>query len=139
MPLSQWFLVLLSLTELLLLLVLALFFWRLRRSEAVVNELQRKQEEFVSKLHFNAELEQELVASFQERQRQLGQLDDMLAAKIKELRGLVARAERMCRTTDYLRDLVIRGRREGRSVEELADVAGLSVDEVELILMKAGE
>ncbi|MGE4298743.1 MAG: hypothetical protein AB7E47_11995 [Desulfovibrionaceae bacterium] len=138
MPVSQWLLILLSLTEMALLFLVVVFFWRLKRSEAALTQLQQKQEEFLTKLRFNAELEQELMASFEERQRQLGAIEDALAKRADELTHLIKTARELAQSPHMLRDLVVKGHRQGKSVQELAKATNLSTDEVELILMKRG-
>ena len=137
MPFSQWLLVFFSLMEVLLLAVVILFFWRLRRSEAILNKLQQKQEELLNRLHFNEEMEQELMASFEERQRELAGLEEVLSARSAELKKLISRAEEIGRSPHVLREIILKGHRQGRPAKDLARATGLSVDEVELILMEA--
>lgn len=126
-----------SLTELLLLVVVLVFFLRLRRSETLLNTLQEKQESLLRKLHFNAELEQELVSSFEQRQDVLSSLNERLESRAAELEKLLKQAEQVCRSPRFLRELIISGRRQGKSPQALAISTGLSVDEVELILEQA--
>ena len=133
---SQWILFFLSLTELVLLAFVILFFLRLKRSEEILDEVQQKQAQFLAKLHFNAELEAELVSSFEERQRELTQLDANLAQRAKEMEELLGRAEKVVRSPDTLRQTILKGKRDGRSNSDLARLTGLSLDEVELILMQ---
>jgi len=127
-----------SMTELALLLLLFVFFLRLKRSESLLNEMQAKQEAFAAKIRFNAELEQELVDSFAQRQEQLRQLDIQLEARAASLQKLIKQAEDITRSPHFLREMIIDGHRKGRSPQQLARATGLSVDEVELILMKSG-
>ena len=128
---------LVSLTELIVLVVVLFFFFRLRRSEALLNSLQEKQETLLKKLHFNAELEQELVSTFEQRQAGLENLDQALEARSRTLEKLLKQAESVCRSPQFLREIILSGRRQGRSIPELASSTGLSVDEVELILDQA--
>ncbi len=137
MPFSQWLLVFFSLMELLLLAVVILFFWRLRRSEGTLNKLQQKQEELLNRLHFNEEMEQELMVSFGERQRELVGLEEVLSARSTELKKLISKAEEIGRSPHVLREIILKGYRQGRSAKELARATGISLDEVELILMEA--
>ncbi len=138
MQLSHWILLFMSVTELALLLLLFVFFLRLKRSESLLNEMQAKQEAFAAKIRFNAELEQELVDSFAQRQEQLRQLDIQLEARAASLQKLIKQAEDITRSPHFLREMIIDGHRKGRSPQQLARATGLSVDEVELILMKSG-
>lgn len=130
---------LVSLTELLVLVVVLVFFFRLRRSEALLNTLQEKQEALLKKLHFNAELEQELVTTFEQRQAVLQGLDQALEARAQELAKLLKQTESVCRSPQFLREVILSGRRQGRTIPDLATSTGLSVDEVELILEQADQ
>lgn len=126
-----------SLTELALLVVVLVFFLRLRRSEALLGALQDKQEELLRKLHFNAELEQELVSTFTERQEMLSRLDERLQDRAADLEKLLKQAEQVSRSPRFLRELVLSGHRQGKPAQALAMATGLSVDEVELIIGQA--
>lgn len=137
MSLPQWLIIILSATELLLLFAILLFFLRLRRSEALLNELQQRQGELLAKLHVNAELEQDLMASFEDRQAGLAVLVDSLETKERELTELVHRAEKLLRSPEYTRNLILQGHRKGRTPKELARATGLSMDEVEMILAES--
>ncbi|MBU1003335.1 MAG: hypothetical protein KKE73_12555 [Proteobacteria bacterium] len=130
---------LVSLTELLLLVVVLFFFMRLRRSESLLNSLQEKQESLLRNLHFNAELEQELVSTFEKRQTELGRLNSALEERILEVKRLLQQTEQVSRSPHFLREVILSGRRQGKSVPELASSTGLSVDEVELILDQASQ
>ena len=134
---SQAILVFISLVEVILLAVLVLFFLRLKRSEALLTELQARQEEFVNKLHFNSELEAEMVLSFQERQKELAGLDQAIERRAAGLKQLIAKAESITRSPDTLKQMVLGGHRRGQSPAMLAKATGLSLEEVELILMQA--
>lgn len=139
MQFSQWMLLFMSITEIILLLLLFVFFVRLKRSESVLNEMQAKQESLIAKMHFNTQLEQEIVDSFAERQEQLRLLDIQLEARAAGLEKLIKQAEGMTRSPQFLREMILDGHRKGRPPQQLARATGLSVDEVELILMKAGK
>ena len=65
MQFSTLLLAFFSITELLLLGIIIVFFVRLKKSEALLNKLSQGQAEFVNKLHFNAQLEQEMKFLFQ--------------------------------------------------------------------------
>lgn len=126
-----------SLMELVLLALVIVFFFRLKRSEKSMNDLARKHDQMLNKLTFNAELEQELVSSFETRQQELVELDKELAAKAKELKKLIKQAESMSKSPDFLREIIFEGRRQGRTYTEIARSTGLSVEEVELIIEQA--
>ncbi|THB71234.1 MAG: hypothetical protein D6E12_01570 [Desulfovibrio sp.] len=130
-------LIILSIVEVLLLGALALFFLRLRRSEELLQELQSRQDDFLARLRFNAELEDELMASFGERQNQLARLGHSLDSRIAELTRLVDKAERMSQSPAVLRRMILDGHRQGKSNRQLAKATGLALDEVELILTEA--
>ena len=51
-----------------------------------------------------------------------------------ELRRLLEQAEGISRSPQFLREIILNGRRKGLSSRQIARNAGLSVDEVELIL-----
>jgi len=126
----------LSLVELALLFLLLVFFLRLRRSEHLLSTLQANQERLLTHLQQNAELEQEVVASFAERQEQLRRLDMQLEARTQALQRLLSQADEVQRSPQLLREIIQDGRKRGRSVQELARETGLSADEVELILLQ---
>ena len=75
-----WILLVLSAVELILFFLLLKFFRRLRRSEEMFARLQSDQDSLLEKLRLNAELEQELMHSFAERQEELHALN----AKLEE-------------------------------------------------------
>lgn len=131
---SNLLFVFLSVTEVMLLVVVIFFFWRLRRSEAVLSALQSKQDELLNKLRFNAQLEQELVTTFEQRQQELMDLDTRIEERAKDLRRIIRQAEQMANSPQMLRETVLAGHRNGKSSQELAQSTGLSQDEVELII-----
>ncbi|WP_029894449.1 hypothetical protein [Desulfohalovibrio reitneri] len=137
MVLPQWLLALLSATEILLLVLVVFFFFRLRKSEEVLSRLRDKQEELLNKLRFNAQMERELVTSFEQRQAELAELDQALEGRSKELKKLLKQAEELTRSPQFLREVVLTGHRKGRSVQEMARSTGMSVEEVELIIDQA--
>lgn len=137
MTFSQLFLLIISGSELLLLVLLIVFYMRLRKSEALLTAMQASQESLVSKMHFNAELEQEIVDSFAKRQQELQEIEVQLEARAQELRTLLEQAEAVSRSPQFLRELILNGRRKGQTIPQLAKATNLSIDEVELILMEA--
>jgi len=124
----------LTVCELLLLLLVVLFFSRLRRSEDLLAKLQKNQDALLKKLDFNARLEHELVSSFQSRQAELAVLDQKLEERRAELERLVKKAEEYTRSPDFVRQIILNGARRGQSSQALAKATGLALDEVELIL-----
>ena len=124
----------LTVCELALLLLVVLFFSRLRRSEDLLSKLQKNQDALLNKLDFNAKLEQELVGSFTRRQAELAELDQKLEQRRAELEKLVKKAQEFSRSPDFLRQIILNGSRRGQSPLALAKATGLSLDEVELIL-----
>lgn len=133
---SLWLLVFLSCIELLLFFAVVVFYVRLRRSEQALNELQSKQEALLERLASNAQLEQELVASFHHRQAELEGLNEDMAEQAEALTELIRQAERITRSPQSLRQIILNGHRRGQSARALAHSTGLSVEEVELILME---
>lgn len=128
-----------SLFECAVLAGVLLFYLRLRRSESLLNTLQGNQNSLLQRIEMNAQLEREIVATFAQRQAELRNLDEKLEAKAQELRRLLEQAEGITRSPQFLRELILNGRRKGLSSRQIAKNAGLSVDEVELILTQAGE
>ncbi|MHC1789266.1 hypothetical protein [Solidesulfovibrio sp.] len=128
----------LTVSELALLLLVVLFFSRLRRSEDLLSKLQKNQDALLRKLDFNARLEQELVGSFQRRQAELAILDQKLEERSTHLEKLVRKAEEITRSPDFLRQIIVNGTRRGQSPQALAKATGLSLDEVQLILAQKG-
>ncbi len=138
MQISLWLLAFISVFELALLILLLIFFARLRRSEHLLVKLQSGQNSLLHNLHQNAELEKDLIASFAERQQELRSLDQKLEERAGALRKLLEQAENISRSPQFLRELIITGARQGRSPAQLAKATSLSIDEVELILAEAG-
>ena len=137
--LSLWTIIIFSLLEMVLLGAILFFFLRLRRSEALMHTLQANQELLLARLQTNAELERELVATFAQRQAELRALDQKLEERAEELRRLLGQAEGIVRSPQFLRELILNQRSKGASAKQIAKNAGLTVDEVELILTQAGE
>ena len=129
-----WILLLLSLVELVLFFLLLKFFNRLRRSEELLTKLQAGQDSLLDKLRVNAELEQDLMHSFAERQEELQILNAKLEDRAAEITELLAQAEAVSRSPRFLRELILAGAKKGRTADQLARSTGLSLDEVRLIL-----
>ncbi len=136
MQISFWLLILASLTEVLLFIGLVVFFVRLRRSEALLNTLQANQEQLLARLHLNAELEQELMDSFAQRQAELQALDHKLEERVLSLKTLLMEADGVNRSPQLLREIIVAGSRSGKSLQDLARSTNLSIDEIRLILSK---
>ncbi|MBE6442044.1 MAG: hypothetical protein E7022_06890 [Desulfovibrio desulfuricans] len=128
-----------SLFELAILGGVLVFYLRLRRSETLLNTLQGNQDSLLQRIEMNARLEREIVATFAQRQAELRNLDEKLEEKAQELRRLLEQAEGISRSPQFLRELILNGRRKGLSSRQIAKNAGLSVDEVDLILAQAAE
>ena len=131
---SFWMIALFTLAEMALLGAVLFFFVRLKRSEHLLTKLQANQEKLLSQVHKNTELERELVATFAQRQLELRALDQRLEDRAETLRRLLEQAEGIVRSPQFLRELILNGRKKGLSAQKIARSAGLSVDEVELIL-----
>lgn len=137
MPDNILFLLFIGACTLLELLVLGgalVFYLRLRRSESLLNTLQDNQQSLLARIEMNARLEREIVATFAQRQAELRELDEKLSKRVTELRRLLEQAEGISRSPQFLREIILNGRRKGLSSRQIARNAGLSVDEVELIL-----
>ena len=79
---NTFFLLAVTAAELLLLILVLLFFMRLRRSEQILSALQANQDDLLDRMLRNAELEQEMVATFSQRQEQLAQLNARMEERI---------------------------------------------------------
>lgn len=134
-----WLLVIISIAELFLFFLLLRFFVRLRKSEALLLQLSEDQQSLMDKLRTNAELERELMQSFSLRQSELQQLNSRMESKAQELHALLEQVETASRSPQFLRELIIKGSRKGRTPPQLAKATGLSLDEVQFILAQAGE
>lgn len=129
-----WILIAISLAEFVLFFMLLRFFARLRKSEQFLVELSQGQQSLMDKLRANAELERELMQTFATRQAGLQHLNDEIESKAAELSALLEQAESVSRSPQFLRELILSGRKKGRTPSQLAKATGLSLDEVELIL-----
>ena len=132
-----WLLIIISLAELVLFFLLLRFFARLRKSEALLLDLSQGQQSLMDKLRANAELEKELMQTFSVRQAELHHLNSSMESRAEELKKLLDQAETVSRSPQFLRELIIKGKKKGRTSAQLAKATGLSLDEVELILAQA--
>ena len=123
-----------SILELAILGGVLFFYLRLRRSETMLNALQGNQEALLARIEMNARLEREIVATFAQRQAELQNLDAKLEERAPDRRRLLEQAEGISRSPQFLREIILNGRRKGLSSRQIARNAGLSVDEVDLIL-----
>ena len=96
--------------------------------------MQGNQDSLLARIEMNARLEKEIVATFAQRQAELRNLDEKLEARTHELRRLLEQAEGISRSPQFLRELILNGHRKGLTSRQIAKNAGLSVDEVDLIL-----
>ncbi|MEF2232291.1 MAG: hypothetical protein V3571_15260 [Pseudodesulfovibrio sp.] len=131
---SDLLLILFTVSEIVLLAVVILFFLRLKKSEALLSGLQTRQEEFLKRLQFNTQLENELVATFEQRQQELVAINNGIENRAAELQKLVDLASEYCKSPQFMREIIIKGHRAGKSAAQLAKTTGLSLEEVELIL-----
>ena len=132
-----WMLIIISLAEIVLFVLLLRFFNRLRKSEELLSELSENQQALMDKLRANAELERELMQSFAARQASLQNLNASIEERAAELRSLLEQAQAISRSPQFLREVILSGKRKGRTSAQLAKATGLSLDEVELILAQA--
>ncbi len=130
----HWTIFATSIIEAFLLLLVLFFFVRLKRSEAALDKMQKSQQDFLEKLKFNNSLEQELVESFQERQNELLNLEEKLESRAQELRNLLETADGFAKSPHFVRQSILKGYRQGKSIEDLTHSSGLSRDEIELII-----
>ena len=120
--------------ELLLLGGALFFYFRLKHSESLLNTLQDNQQSLLARIEMNARLEREIVSTFAQRQSELRELDSKLEQRATDLRRLMEQAEGIARSPQFLREIILNGRKKGLTSRQIARNAGLSVDEVELIL-----
>jgi hypothetical protein len=137
MTLPLWIIMLLTLAECVMIILVLLFFSRLKRSEALIFRLQSNQEDMLERMYRNAALEQELVESFAQRQEQLHMLNKKLEDRAATLQRLLEQAEGITRSPHFLREVILNNNRKGLSPAQIAQKTGLSEDEVELILNQA--
>ncbi len=126
--------ILITIAELVLIGLVCSFFIRLKKSETVIQRLQENQEDLLDRVYRNAALEQELVATFSQRQGELAKLIPQVEDRILTLQKLVKQAEGITRSPQFLREVIQNARKKGQSIDQIARNTGLSKDEVELIL-----
>ncbi|MCR4665686.1 MAG: hypothetical protein K5657_00125 [Desulfovibrio sp.] len=129
--------VLSSLLELLILAGVLFFYRRLKKSEGLMGVLQDNQAKLLARIETNARLERDIVNSFAQRQAELEELNEKLEDRAQTLRRLLEQAEGITRSPQFLREIILNGRKKGYNAHQIARNAGLSVDEVELILAQA--
>ena len=134
---SNLLLILFTVSEIVLLAVVILFFLRLKKSEALLSGLQTKQEEFIKRLQFNTQLENELVSTFEQRQQELVAINNEIEKRSAELKKLVDLASEYCKSPQFMREVILNGHRAGKSAAQLAKSTGLGIEEVELIIDQA--
>ncbi|NDY57104.1 hypothetical protein G3N56_10160 [Desulfovibrio sulfodismutans] len=137
MSAEPYLILFLTLSELALIVLVVVFFSRLRRSEGLLHRMQNNQEQLLEKLRVNAQLEQELVSSFKRRHAELLALDEKLEERRAELERLLKQAREMSRSPQFLRQVIQNGHKKGQSIDALARSTGLAPDEVRLILEQA--
>ncbi|BDQ32873.1 hypothetical protein [Pseudodesulfovibrio portus] len=131
---SDLLIILFSVSEVVLLVVVILFFLRLKKSETLLSGLQANQDEFIKRLQFNTQLENELVATFEQRQQELVALNNQLEKKAAEMRKLIDLANEYCKSPQFMREIIIQGHRAGKTPAQMAKSSGLSLEEIELII-----
>lgn len=131
---SDLLIILLTISEVVLLGVVIMFFLRLKKSEALLSGIQIKQEEFIKRLQFNTQLENELVATFERRQQELITLNNEIEHKVAELKKLVNQADSYCKSPQFMREIILKGHRAGKSPAQLAKSTGLSLEDIDLII-----
>ncbi len=134
---SNLLLILFTFSEIVLLVVVILFFLRLKKSESLLSGLQAKQEEFIKRLQFNTQLENELVSTFAQRQQELVAINNDIEKRATELKKLVDMANEYSKSPQFMREIILNGHRSGKSPVQLAKSTGLSLEEVELIIDQA--
>lgn len=131
---SNVLLILITVSEVVLLGIVIVFFLRLRKSETLLSGLQANQEDFLKRIQFNTQLESELVATFEQRQQELVSLNNEIEERAEKLQKLVDLASEYCKSPQFMREIIIKGKRAGKSPVQLAKSTGLSLEEIELIL-----
>ncbi len=134
----QWLILIAGVFEILLISILVILFIKLRTSQALLLKLQNKQEAFLSRLDFNAKLEQELLSNFEKRQQELTRLDARLERRAHTLQGLLEQADAFAHSPVFLKQTILNGYRRGQSIEALARSTGLSIDEIEVVIDQEG-
>lgn len=134
---SNLLLILFTSSEIVLLAVVIIFFLRLKKSETLLSGLQTRQEEFIKRLQFNTQLENELVSTFEQRQQELVALNNEIEKRAAELKKLVNLANEYSKSPQFMREIILNGHRAGKSAAQLAKSTGLGLEEIELIIDQA--
>lgn len=129
-------LALITAAELVLIFLVLIFFKRLRKSEQVLLAMQNNQDELMDRMVRNANLEQELVSTFVQRQAELERLNIAMEERIFMLKKLLKQAEEISHSPYLLREVILNSRKKGMSSAMIAQKTGLAKDEIELILKK---
>ncbi len=129
-------LALITVAELFLIILVLIFFRRLRKSEQVMLAMQNNQEELMDRMVRNANLEQELVATFVQRQEELERLNIAMEERIFMLKKLIKQAEEISHSPYLLREVIMNSRKKGMNTDMIAQKTGLAKDEIELMLKK---
>lgn len=125
-----------TVAELFLIILVLFFFRRLRKSEQVMLVMQNNQDELMERMVRNANLEQELVATFMQRQAELERLNVAMEERIFMLKKLLKQAEEISHSPYLLREVIMNSRKKGMNTDMIAHKTGLARDEIELILKK---
>lgn len=131
-------LILISITvaEFVLIILVLLFFKRLRKSEEALENLQSNQDEFMDRMIRNSMLEQEMVATFIQRQEHLESLNIAMEERINMLKKIIRQAEEISNSPYLLREVIMNCRKKGLDIDMITQKTGLARDEIELILRK---
>ncbi len=137
MTLPLWIIAVITFAETILVVMVFLFFLRLKRSEATLSQLQDSQEKILERIYRNTELEHDLIESFTQRQEQLVILNTTMEERIKTLQKLLKQTENVARSPQFLREVIHNGIKKGQTPAQIARATGLTVDEVEIILSQS--
>jgi len=127
-----------TIAEFILIVLVLLFFKRLRKSEYALESLQSNQAEILDRMLRNASLEQEIVTTFIQRQEQLERLNIAMEERIYVLKRLIKQAEEISHSPYFLREVIMNCRKKGQTIEMIAQKTGMARDEIELIFKKEG-
>lgn len=136
MTFPLWIIGVITIAETVLVVMVFLFFLRLKRSETMLAQLQNNQERVLERIYRNAALEQDLVDSFTQRQEQLLIINKELEDRVKVLQQLLDQAKTVSRSPQFLREVILTGKKKGQTPAQIARATGLAVDEVELIFAR---
>ncbi len=125
-----------TLAEFALIILVLVFFKRLKKSEQLLLGMQNNQDELMDRMVRNANLEQELVATFMQRQTELERLNMAMEERIFMLKRLIKQADEISRSPYLLREIIISSKKKGMTNEMIAQKTGMAKDEIELILKK---